>query len=243
MSRGAFRVGTSGYQYRHWRGAFYPRKLAKKDWFAHYAGRFDTVEINNTFYNLPAPETFDAWRAAAPAGFVYALKFSRYGSHIKRLKDPGNTVTRFLERADRLGDALGPILVQLPGNWRPDIARLRDFLAALPAGRRWAFEFRDPRWHTDAVLDLLAAHDAALCEHDMGDERPPPSPATWRYLRFHGDHYQGSYSPQYLGARARVIRRDLAAGRDVYAFFNNDADGHAPADAQRLRRYVTAARG
>lgn len=238
MNRGELHVGTSGYQYAHWRGVFYPRELRKKDWFAHYARYFATVEINNTFYNLPAAETFDAWREAAPAGFCYALKFSRYGSHIKRLKEPENSVTNFLERAERLGDRLGPILVQLPGNWRPDPERLGGFLEALPRRHRWAFEFRDPRWYTDEVLDLLDHHGAAVCEHDMTGDRPLRATAGWRYLRFHGDDYHGRYSPQALGGQARRIRAELAAGRDVYAFFNNDADGHAPENAQRLRRYV-----
>lgn len=239
MSRGQLQVGTSGYQYPHWRGVFYPRDLAKKDWFAHYARHFATVEINNTFYNLPAAETFDAWRESAPSGFCYVLKFSRYGSHLKRLKNPENSVPTFLERAERLGPRLGPILVQLPGNWRPDPERLRGFLEALPRRHRWAFEFRDPRWYTDEILDLLDRHGAALCEHDMSEDRPPRPTADWRYLRFHGHGYRGSYSPQHLGAQARRIREDLDAGRDVYAFFNNDADGYAPQNAQQLQRYVT----
>lgn len=238
MTRGLLQVGTSGYQYRHWRGPFYPPELRQADWFAFYCRNFGTVEINNTFYHLPEANTFEHWREAAPADFRYALKFSRYGSHLKRLKEPERSVPHFVSRARRLGDRLGPVLVQLPGNWRPDTTRLQGFLDALPDDIRWAMEFRDPRWYSEPVLALLERYRVAIVEHDMLDERPPRATAGWRYLRFHGDHYQGDYSPQFLTARARDIRRSLRAGHDVYAYFNNDADARAPINAAQLRRYV-----
>jgi uncharacterized protein YecE (DUF72 family) len=237
--KGTLHVGTSGWQYDHWKGTFYGEDIRKKDWFGYYAGRFDTVEINNTFYNLPKAETFDKWRERTPEGFLYVLKYSRYGSHLKRLKDPEGHVATFLERADRLGELLGPILVQLPRNFKVDVDRLAGFLDAAPADHRWALEFRDPGWLTDAVYDLLAEHDAALVIHDMLPGHPREVPAGWVYLRFHGDRYAGSYSPQALSAWAKRIRAWLADGLDVYAFFNNDAEGAAPHDALDLRRYVT----
>lgn len=132
-------IGTSGYQYDHWEGPFYPKGLPKKQWFAHYAGIFDTVEINNTFYNLPSEKTFRSWRGAAPRGFLFVLKFSRYGTHMKKLKDPADSIGAFLDRARLLEDRLGPILVQLPPNWRADPERPRRVpgrgLSRAPLGR------------------------------------------------------------------------------------------------------------
>ncbi|MGC9455357.1 MAG: DUF72 domain-containing protein [Phycisphaerae bacterium] len=236
--RGQFFVGTSGWQYDHWAGRFYPDDIRKKDWFDYYAGRFDTVEINNTFYNLPKAETFDKWREQTPEGFTYVLKYSRYGSHLKRLKDPSQHVGVFLDRAERLGAFLGPILVQLPGNFKADRDRLAGFLDAAPSEHRWALEFRDESWLNDGIYDVLREHNAALAIHDMIEDHPREITADWVYLRFHGDHYAGSYSPQALSAWAKRIRRWLEDGLDVYAFFNNDAEAHAPANALDLRRYV-----
>lgn len=240
MSRkqGRFRIGTSGYQYKHWRERFYPADLPQKAWFNYYAEHFDTVEINNTFYNLPRPETFDAWKEAAPRGFEYVLKFSRYGSHVKRLKDPEQSVPPFLERAERLGTHAGPVLVQLPPRWKARPDRLEAFLKQSPGQVRWAFEFRDPDWLNDEVLGMLRKHGAALCVHDMLDDHPRELTAKWAYLRYHGEHYAGSYSNQFLSAEAKRIRSLLDDGHDVYAYFNNDQDAHAVHNAQTLKRYV-----
>ncbi len=231
-------IGTSGYQYDHWRGPFYPKTMPKKQWFGYYCRHFDTVEINNTFYHLPDASTFEGWREQAPDHFRYALKFSRYGSHLKCLLDPESTIANFMERTSRMGIYLGPILVQLKPNWGLDLERLRGFLRAAPAGQRWAFEFRDPSWLCDAVFDTLRQHNAALCVHDMLDNHPDEITADWVYLRFHGDHYRGSYSHQFLTARARTIADHLSKGLDVYAYFNKDAEGHAVRNALMLREYV-----
>ena len=235
---GRLRVGTSGYQYDHWRGLFYPSGLAKRRWFEYYASHFDSVEINNTFYQLPGEHTFDAWRAQAPEGFCFALKFSRYGSHLKRLKQPEDSIARFLGRAGRLGATLGPILVQLPPRWSPDLERLEAFLEAAPPERRFAVEFRDPRWLCEPVYGLLRRCGAALCVHDLIEGHPREITADWVYLRFHGERYAGSYSHQFLAAAAARIRRELARRLDVYAYFNNDLGGHAVRNALDLRRYV-----
>ena len=241
MSRrqGTLRIGTSGYHYDHWAGVFYPSDLSKDKWFSQYASTFDTVEINNTFYRLPEATTFEAWRRQAPEGFCYALKFSRYGSHIVRLKKPCATIGRFLKRADRLEKFLGPILIQLPPNWKADPERLAGFLNVAPTDHRWAVEFRDPRWLCEAVFAILNEHRCALCIHDMIENHPRLVTAGWVYLRFHGDHYSGSYSPQFLTARAAEIRAYLADGLDVFAYFNNDAQGYAVQNAADLKRYVT----
>jgi uncharacterized protein YecE (DUF72 family) len=237
---GSLRIGTSGYHYGHWRGVFYPKDLPKNEWFSHYAGRFDTVEINNTFYRLPETTTFAAWQRQAPKGFCYALKFSRYGSHIMRLKQPRETINKFLRRANRLGVFLGPILVQLPPNWKADPDRLAAFLKAAPKEKRWAVEFRDPRWLCDEVFAILKERGSALCIHDMIDHHPQVVTAGWVYLRFHGDRYSGCYSHRFLTTRAAEIRQYLTEGLDVFAYFNNDAQGYAVQNATDLKRYVVA---
>ena len=236
--KGKLRLGTSGWQYNHWKGTFYPRELRKNQWFEHYAKTFDTVEINNTFYRLPSEKTFHAWREATPKGFCYALKFSRYGSHMKRLKDPADSIGAFLERAEVLGKLLGPILVQLPPNFKVDADRLDAFLDAAPSRIRWAVEFRHPSWLCKPVYDVLSRRKAALCIHDMIDTHPRKVTADWVYLRFHGSNYGGSYSAQSLSATARRIESHLSDGLDVYVYFNNDVHGYAVANAIDLRRYV-----
>lgn len=235
---GTLRVGTSGYQYDHWKGLFYPGEIRKRDWFQYYAKHFDTVEINNTFYRLPETEIFKAWRAQAPRGFAYALKFSRYGSHIKRLKDPHGAIGTFVERASHLGKLLGAILVQLPPNWGLNIERLESFLEAAPTNYRWAMEFRNPSWLCSEVYELLRGRNWALCIHDMIENHPREITADWVYLRFHGGHYDSKYPKEALRAEARRVKGYLAKGLDVFVYFNNDAHGHAVSNAMDLRRYA-----
>lgn len=242
-SSATFRVGTSGYEYEHWRGCFYPEDLPRKDWLAFYGRQFEVVEINYSFYRLPDSTTFDHWRKQVPEGFLYALKFSRYGSHLKCLKDPAGTIGAFLSPAKHLEDRLGPILVQLKPQWKVDVSRLRRFLERTSGKQRWALEFRERSWLCDEVFDLLQQHNTALCIHDLLDDHPREVTADWVYLRFHGKRYQGSYSPQFLTAQARWIADRLAQRLDTFAFFNNDAEGHAVRNAASLREYVRSAQG
>ena len=235
---GSFRIGTSGWQYDHWVGPFYPEGLPKSDWLEYYARYFDTVEVNNTFYHLPRASTFDSWRIRAAEGFCYALKFSRFGSHLKRLIDPEDTIGLFLERADRLAKHLGPILVQLPPRWDADPDRLARFLDVAPSRHRWALEFRDPSWLSDTVFTVLRDHNAALCIHDLILDHPRELTADWTCLRFHGPRGSGSYSHQALAAQADHIREYLSRGLDTFAYFNNDAHGYAPANAAELKRLL-----
>lgn len=237
---GEFRVGTSGYVYAHWRGDFYPQDMAQKNWFDHYAAHFDTVEINNSFYRLPSPETFAQWRDRAPAGFLYAVKYSRFGSHMKRLLEPEQHMARFLMSALELQHTLGPVLVQLPPQWSSDPERLDAFLQVAPKKLRWAIEFRDSSWLCDEVYDVLQRHNAALVIHDLLPKHPEVQTADWAYRRYHGQNYSGCYTSQCLGAQARMLALDLAAGRDVYVYFNNDLGGHAVRNALALRRYLEA---
>lgn len=243
MRTPTLRIGCSGYDYDEWRGSFYPEGLPKRRWFEHYAESFDTVEVNGTFYRLPEAETFESWKQRAPRGFRYALKLSQYGTHRKHLKDPERWLARFVERAEILGARLGPVLVQLPPRWRADPERLDAFLDVAPGRLRCAVEVRDRRWLDRRVYRVLERHDAALVIHDLLEDHPRITTASWVYLRFHGPHadspYTGRYSSQALSGAARRISRHLEADRDVYAYFNNDIGGHAPRDAQRLRRYLS----
>ena len=236
--KGSFKVGTSGWQYEHWKGVFYPSDLKKSKWFAHYAEHFDTVEVNNTFYHLPKPSTFDKWYRIAPEGFTYALKFSRYGTHLKKLQNPADIIGMFIQHAERLGNHLGPILVQLPPNWHADAGRLDAFLDEAPLQIRWAVEFRNEEWLCEKLFDILRKHNTALCIHDLIKDHPKVVTADWVYLRFHGAGGGGDYSHQALKAAAMWIKSYLQEGLDVYAYFNNDAQGYALRNAKDLRRFV-----
>jgi uncharacterized protein YecE (DUF72 family) len=235
--RGELRIGTSGYQYDHWRGVLYPTGLPKKRWLAHYARTFDTVEINNTFYRLPSRETFAAWRREAPEDFVFAVKMSRFATHMKKLMDPEATIGLFLERSAPLGETMGPILAQLPPRWHADAGRLDAFLAAAPGRHRWAIEVRDQSWLNEDVYRVLRRHRAALVIHDLIAGHPREVTASWTYLRFHGGP-GGTYTSAHLASRARWIAERAREGLDVYAFFNNDRGGYAVRDAMRLRDMV-----
>ena len=236
------RIGTSGWVYPHWRGVFYPPDLPQSRWYAHYANTFDTVEINYSFYRLPSEAAFDRWREQAPEGFIYAVKANRYITHIKRLKEAAEPLERFLARARRLGDKLGPILWQLPPNWRANPEQLEAFAGLLPPDLTHAFEFRDPRWFIEPVRRILERHGLAFCIFHMPGLPCP----TWVtsdviYLRFHGSGvvYGGRYGRDGLRPWAARILEWLREGREVYAYFNNDAFGFAVEDAQELRGLLT----
>ena len=233
-------VGCSGWQYKHWRGDFYPTDIPQSRWLEHYARHFDTVEINNSFYRLPESGSFLSWRERAPHGFVYAVKASRFLTHMKKLKDPENPLALFFSRASNLGRALGPVLYQLPPRWTVDVERLTTFLRALPKRRQHTIEFREPSWYTAEVFALLERHRVALCLHDMqGSASGQLAIGPFTYARFHGTaRYSGSYSDEALDQWAEWLAARLRAGVPVYAYFNNDVGGHAPRDAVRLREAI-----
>lgn len=235
---GVARIGTSGWEYPHWRGVFYPERLPRPAWFTHYASHFDTVEANNTFYRLPSEATFDRWRSRAPEPFLYALKMSRFATHFKRLLDAEEPIERFVTRARKLGPHLGPILVHLPPNWAANPGRLDAFLRAAPADLLWAVEFRDRSWLDRPIYEVLRRHRAALCIHDLIPDHPREITSSFLYLRFHGATSGGSYPSERLRGEAERIASDLTSGLDVYAYFNNDAGGHAVRNATALRRFV-----
>ncbi|HEY8477176.1 MAG TPA: DUF72 domain-containing protein [Chloroflexota bacterium] len=237
------RIGTSGWNYPHWRERFYPPGLKPSEWLGFYARRFDTVEINYSFYRLPTREAFASWGRVVPEGFVFAVKGSRFITHVKRLRDPAPAVTRFFERAAALGAKLGPALWQLPPQFQRDPARLAAFLQALPEAQRHAFEFRHASWFVDEVYALLRARGAALCIADRdGHHTPLVHTASWTYVRFHSGLAGGSYTEAQLQGWAERLRQWSEAGVQVYAYFNNDWEGYAPANAARLRELVARAR-
>lgn len=234
-------VGTSGWSYRHWRGVFYPERLPRRDWLRYYAARFPTVELNTSFYRTPSAASFAQWREAAGPGFIFAVKANRYITHTRRLRDPATPVAHELESVQPLGDALGPILLQLPPDLALDRERLRALTALLPPDRRFAVELRHRSWHDDEVYRLLGESGIAVCLHDWrGDAWPPEaaeSGAPFVYVRLHGPtgSYSGRYSGRVLAGWAERCARWQRAGRDVFCYFNNDAAGNAVHDALHLR--------
>jgi uncharacterized protein YecE (DUF72 family) len=240
---GEVRIGCSGWNYRDWRGTFYPEKLPVRRWLEFYAERFDTVEVNATFYRLPSRPGVARWVEQTPADFGFTVKSSRYLTHIKRLSDMDQGVERFYERIEPLIDAgkLGPVLWQLPENFHRDDVRLTFALERLPPGRH-AFEFRHASWFTEEVLGLLRRYGVALVIGDHPDRpfqlREPT--ADWMFIRFHYGRRGrgGNYSDREIDEWAER----LAGWRDdheVYAYFNNDWNAYAPRNARRLRRELT----
>jgi uncharacterized protein YecE (DUF72 family) len=240
---GRARVGCSGWVYPDWRGVVYPADAPNSSWFASYAARFDTVELNRTFYRLPQASTVERWERQAPESFCYAVKVGQFGSHRKKLRDAERWLARHLERIECLGDHLGPNLLQLPPHWKRNVSRLDGFFAAAPRRVRWAVEVRDPSWLHDDVFDLLAHHGAALCIHHLVDDHPWQLTTSWTYLRFHGPAaaahaYHGRYGRRRLRPIADRLTAWLDDGVDLYAYFNNDYEGHAVEDATTLRRLL-----
>jgi uncharacterized protein YecE (DUF72 family) len=235
------RIGCSGWNYKHWRGAFYPEKLPAKRWFEYYSATFDTVEINNSFYRLPSAETFRKWRDQAPPGFCYAVKANRFLTQAKKLKDCAEPLARMIAPTRELGDRLGPILYQLPPRLRIDLPRLADFLALLPRDLTHVFEFREKSWLTEETLALLESHGASFCAHDMpGSATPRWAVGRIAYVRFHGGEgkYWGRYSDERLLSWTDWLVEQAKNGRTVWAYFNNDIHAHAIHDALTLRAMV-----
>jgi uncharacterized protein YecE (DUF72 family) len=237
-------IGCSGWNYESWRGPFYPEEAPPKRWFELYAEAFNTVEINNTFYQLPTAQTFKAWRSQAPDGFIYSVKANRYLTHLKKLKDAKAPLKRFLDRARILGAHLGPILFQLPPRWRLNLERLKYFLDLLPADLLRVFEFRDQSWMVDEVFQLLEERGASFCSHDLpGLDVPRLAVGPLAYVRLHGaeDKYRGRYPQSVMRTWSKWMELQLRTGRDLYVYFNNDSEAHAPHDALRLRRMIRVA--
>jgi uncharacterized protein YecE (DUF72 family) len=235
------RIGCSGWQYRHWAGTFYPRTLSRTQWLEYYAQHFDTVEVNNTFYRLPGEGTLASWLPAVPSRFLFAIKASRFLTHMKKLLDPADPLDRLFTRTAELGRRLGPVLYQLPPQLRKDIDRLNRFLALLPRGMKHAIEFRHPSWYSEDVLTALSRARVTLCLHDMEGSAPGRlSIGPFRYVRFHGASakYAGAYTAEQLAEWADWL---VGEAKPAFVYFNNDIGGQAPRDAAVLRGLVSAA--
>ena len=234
-----YHVGTSGWHYDHWRDRFYPRDLPKSEWLDFYASSLSTVELNNSFYRLPTERAFDGWRDSTPGGFVFAVKVSRFITHIKRLRNVEEPLETFFERAKLLGDKLGPLLYQFPPNLHRSDWLLEAFIALLPVDMRHVFEFRDESWFFPEVFDMLRHHNICFCIYDMPEFTTPLEvTADFAYIRFHGSGsmYGGCYSDDELDEWAQSIAGLAKEGGldTVYAYFNNDAEGFAVRNARTL---------
>ena len=226
-----FRVGTSGYNYAEWKGTFYPAGLPASKMLAYYVERLSTVEINATFYRMPNARTLAAWGDVAPAGFTFVLKAPQRITHLARLRDVDEPLRYFCDTARTLGDKLGPVLFQLPPNFRKAADRLADLLAQIPPGLRVAFEFRHASWFDEEVYGMLRARNAALCIAETEDGATPSvATADWGYLRLRGVEYADDDLARWLA----TIRRIGAGWRDAFVFFKHEEAGTGPALARRL---------
>lgn len=230
-------IGTSGWHYKHWMGNFYPSGIKPAGFLNHYLNYFGTVEINNSFYRLPSVETLSDWRESTPQDFIFAVKASRFITHMKKLKEPHQSFALFMDRVQALGEKLGPILFQLPPAWRFDEGRFGAFLEALPNTYRYTFEFRDPSWYTDKAYELLQKHRCAFCIYEIEYHLSPLLVTTdFVYIRLHGPDkkYDGSYTDDVLAEWAGRCGIWLEEGKQVYVYFDNDMHGYAPINAHRL---------
>ena len=222
-------VGTSGWSYKHWQGRFYPDAVLGTRQLPFFAQHFRTVEINYSYYQLPARRVFEGWRERSPRGFLFAVKASRYLTHMRKLHEPEEPLQRLLHNAGGLQEKLGPILFQFPRTWDRDLPRLTSFFEALRAhpGHRYAFEFRHASWLCSEVYALLQQHNAALClPIGWGIPLDVQLTTDWTYLRFHAGQHGIGFSDAELAPWAERIRGYLAQGVDTFAYFNNDQIEH-----------------
>lgn len=234
-------IGTSGWHYKHWVGTFYPPDIRPANMLRWYAERFDTVEINSTFYRLPAPAGFEIWCRETFPEFCFAVKASRYITHNKKLTDPESANQKFILLVEKLGTRLGPILFQLPPSWKVNAQRLDEFLATLPTTHRYVFEFRNPTWNVRAVYEVLERHNAAFCIYELaGFQSPIEVTADFTYVRLHGpgNQYQGDYSDKSLRTWAKLIEVWRTELKHAFVYFDNDQAGFAAKNALLLKRLV-----
>ncbi len=236
-----YHIGTSGWHYEHWRDIFYPEKLIKPEWLEFYASHFTTVELNNSFYRLPSEAALATWYNSSPSNFTFAVKVSRFITHIKRLKNSEEAVENFVTRVKILGEKLGPLLYQLPPNMHRNDEVLESFLSNLPQGMKHALEFRHQSWLEEKVFEILCKYNVGLCVFDMPSFTCPlVATADFAYIRFHGsgELYSSCYSDEELADWAKRLA-DLDANlKAVYIYFNNDIEGFAVRNAKTLRSYL-----
>lgn len=241
-SRERLYIGTSGWIYRHWSGIFYPADLSTERWLNYYTGWLNTVEINNSFYQLPSRKIFQAWKESVPEGFIFSVKANRYITHMKKLKNVEQSVERFFNNVKALEEKCGPILFQLPPRWKRNPERLELFLDNLPENFKYAFEFRDSTWFDNEIYSILSRYNAAFCIYQFaGLLSPREVTADYVYIRLHGPEvvaYRGQYSKEELSEWAKAISLWLNEGREVYCYFDNDENAYAATDAIRLQEMI-----
>lgn len=239
MYRGkAIHIGTSGWMYKHWMGAFYPEGTPSSKLLEFYAERFDTVEINNTFYNLPHEKTFMTWKEETPDGFLFAVKANRFITHMKKLSNVEEPLKLFFSRAELLGEKLGPILFQLPPGWNCNFERFAGFLKLLPKAFSYAFEFRNDTWINEQILELLSKNNMAFCIYDLaGTHTGKTVTADFTYIRLHGpeEPYSGKYTDNALSEWAGFIKKQIVTGKKAYCYFDNDQCAFAAQNAKGLK--------
>lgn len=241
MRQGKIYIGTSGWHYRHWIGTFYPPETRLQEQFEIYKQTFSTVEINNSFYRLPSPETFKSWRKESPDDFLFVVKGNRFITHQKKLIDPEESTKRFFANVRFLREKLGPILFQLPPTWKKNAERFGDFLRVLPKKFRYVFEFRNSTWYDEEIIHLLRKYHCAFCIYELaGHMSPVEITADFVYVRLHGpgNKYQGSYSEEQLKQWAEQCKEWQRQGLDVFVFFDNDEKGYAAFNARILKELV-----
>ncbi|MFW5713362.1 MAG: DUF72 domain-containing protein [Brevefilum sp.] len=230
-------VGVSGWQYPDFSERFYPDNLEKHEQLAYYARNFPTVEINNTFYQLPGEESIERWRNYVPEDFLFSIKASRFITHMKNLLEPEETLPQFFERISLFGEKCGPILFQLPPHWGKNLERLQNFLPELPDGFRYAFELRNKSWLEDEIYKVLREHEVAFCIYEIDFRQSPILTTTdFVYIRLHGPGraYNDPYDLEALGHWADRIKHWVEDGLDVYCYFDNTHRGYAWENAQTL---------
>lgn len=234
-------LGTSGWTYDHWKGVFYPDTVPKKRWFEYYSSRFDTVELNASFYRIPTVKTALGWYNRSQANFRFAVKMSRLVSHVRRLKNCDRELEWFFSSMEPLKPKTSIILIQLPPNLRIDLKRLDEFSARLPSDQTFAFEFRNITWYSEETYALLREREHTFCIHDMaGLTTDKIITANTVYIRFHGydSRYGGDYPDDRLCLWAEWIREQLKKGLTVFAYFNNDIGGFAVKNCLRLKEIL-----
>ncbi len=237
MTKAKTYIGTSGWNYNHWKAIFYPAGLKQKDWLEFYSERLESVEINNSFYHLPDIKTFKNWRDITPKNFIFSVKGSRYITHMKKLKAPKTSSRKLFTHVKHLKKKLGPVLFQLPPHWGFNKKRFQKFINAMPDKYRYAFEFREESWWNDDVLNSLKEHNAAFCIYELaGTLTPKEVTADFVYIRLHGPDgkYQGNYSKKQLSDWAGAITAWQKQDKDVYIYFDNDDSGYAVKNAREL---------
>lgn len=230
-------VGTSGWNYDHWQGPFYPQSLKKKEWLDYYQKHFSTVEINNSFYQLPHKETFTNWKNSVKTEFLFSVKASRYITHMKKLKQPKESLHNFTDNVIALEEKLGPLLFQLPPGWKSNAERLKNFLQLCPDNLWYTFEFRDPHWWNKDIYNVLEFHNAAFCIFELGETQSPLEiTSELVYIRLHGPDaaYEGKYRHKTLKSWAEKIQKWSDQGKTVFLYFDNDQKGFAAENALEL---------